>query len=152
MRSGPRRSSGAGKQGDPRSRCRRADRRHRRISPSVHRLPSLPLSAPCENIQTMTRIYLMLLMAVPFLSAVPASALPRVERGNLIFDNIPEPAAGLSEKLDSYLNARQAAPLRFSPKGQLPIPPRFVYVDHVHLRAPPGIRSIGRRMTASCWF
>src|SRR5258707_7078440 len=137
MRSGPRRSSGAGKQGDPRSRCRRADRRHRRISPSVHRLPSLPLSAPCENIQTMTRIYLMLLMAVPFLSAVPASALPRVERGNLISENIPEPAAGLTEKLDAYLNARQATPLGFSPKGQLLITTRFGDVDQLHLVERP---------------
>jgi dipeptidyl aminopeptidase/acylaminoacyl peptidase len=85
----------------------------------------------------MTRIYLLLLMALPFVSAVPASALPRVERGNLIFDNIPEPAPGLSEKLDAYLNARQATPLGFSPKGQLLISTRFGDVDQLHLVERP---------------
>ena len=85
----------------------------------------------------MTRIYLLLLMALPFVSAVPASALPRVERGNLIFDNIPEPAAGLTEKLDAYLNARQATPLGFSPKGQLLISTRFGDVDQLHLVERP---------------
>jgi dipeptidyl aminopeptidase/acylaminoacyl peptidase len=85
----------------------------------------------------MNRIYLMLLMAVPFVSAVPASVLPRVERGNLTFDNIPEPAPGLSEKLDAYLNARQATPLGFSPKGQLLISTRFGDVDQLHLVERP---------------
>ena len=85
----------------------------------------------------MIRFYLMLLMALPFMSAVPASALPRVERGNLIFDNIPEPAPGLSEKLDAYLNARQATPLGFSPKGQLLISTRFGDVDQLHLVERP---------------
>jgi dipeptidyl aminopeptidase/acylaminoacyl peptidase len=85
----------------------------------------------------MTRIPLLLLLAAPFLSAAPASALPRVERGNLIFDNIPEPAAGLSEQLDVYLNARQATPLGFSPKGQLLITTRFGDVDQLHLVERP---------------
>jgi dipeptidyl aminopeptidase/acylaminoacyl peptidase len=85
----------------------------------------------------MTRNYLLLLLATPFLFATPAAALPRVERGNLIFDNIPEPAAGLSEKLDAYLNARQATPLGFSPKGQLLITTRFGDVDQLHLVERP---------------
>ena len=85
----------------------------------------------------MTRNYLLLLLAAPFLFATPAAALPRVERGNLIFDNIPEPAAGLSEKLDAYLNARQATPLGFSPKGQLLITTRFGDVDQLHLVERP---------------
>ena len=85
----------------------------------------------------MIRIYLLVLLAAPFLSAAPAVALPRVERGNLIFDNIPEPPAGLSEKLDAYLNARQATPLGFSPKGQLLISTRFGDVDQLHLVERP---------------
>ena len=90
----------------------------------------------------MTRIYLLLVMAAPFLFAAPAVALPRVERGSLIFDNIPEPAAGLSDKLDAYLNARQATPLGFSPKGQLLISTRFGDVDQLHLvERPAGERS-----------
>ena len=85
----------------------------------------------------MARIYLMLILAVPFLVGNPAVALPRMERGNLIFDNIPEPAAGLSDKLDAYLNARQATPLGFSPKGQLLISTRFGDVDQLHLVERP---------------
>ncbi len=90
----------------------------------------------------MTRIYLLpfsaaLLLAAPFLIGAPAAALPRDVRGNLIFDNIPEPAAGLSEKLDGYLNARQATPLSFSPKGQLLIATRFGDVDQLHLVERP---------------
>jgi dipeptidyl aminopeptidase/acylaminoacyl peptidase len=86
----------------------------------------------------MTRIFLLLLSAAPFLLAAPAAALPRLERGNLIFDNIPEAAPGLSEKLDAYLNARQATPLGFSPKGQLLISTRFGDVDQLHLVERPG--------------
>ena len=85
----------------------------------------------------MARIYLLLLLAAPFLLDASA-AVPRVERGNLVFDNIPEPAAGLSEKLDAYLGARQASPLGFSPKGQLLIATRFGDVDQLHLVEQPG--------------
>src|SRR6202140_5042615 len=81
----------------------------------------------------MTRIFLMLLSAAAFLLAGPAAALPRVERGNLIFDNIPEPAPGLSERLGASRNPRQATPLGFSPKGQLLITTRFGDVDQLHL-------------------
>jgi dipeptidyl aminopeptidase/acylaminoacyl peptidase len=85
----------------------------------------------------MARIYLLLLLAAPFLLDASA-AVPRVERGNLIFDNIPEPSAGLTEKLDAYLSARQATPLGFSPKGQLLIATRFGDVDQLHLVERPG--------------
>jgi dipeptidyl aminopeptidase/acylaminoacyl peptidase len=84
----------------------------------------------------MTRIYLLMLLTAPFLFDTAAAA--RVERGNLIFDDIPEPAAGLTEKLDSYLSARQATPLGFSPKGQLLIATRFGDVDQLHLVERPG--------------
>ena len=84
----------------------------------------------------MTRIYLLLILTVPCLFDTAAAA--RLERGNLIFDNIPEPAAGLSEKLDAYLSARQATPLGFSPKGQLLIATRFGDVDQLHLVERPG--------------
>jgi dipeptidyl aminopeptidase/acylaminoacyl peptidase len=84
----------------------------------------------------MTRIYLLLFLTAPCLFDTAAAA--RVERGNLIFDNIPEPAAGLSEKLDAYLSARQATPLGFSPKGQLLIATRFGDIDQLHLVERPG--------------
>jgi dipeptidyl aminopeptidase/acylaminoacyl peptidase len=82
----------------------------------------------------MTRIHLLLLLAAPLLCGTPgAVAAPRDGGGNLTFDNIPEPPAGLREKLDAYLNARQATPLGFSPKGQLLITTRFGDVDQLHL-------------------
>lgn len=84
----------------------------------------------------MIRIYLLLLLAA-FLFGTPTIALPRVERGNLTFDNIPEPTSGLSEKLNAYLNAREATPLGFSPKGQLLITTRFGDVDQLHLVEHP---------------
>jgi dipeptidyl aminopeptidase/acylaminoacyl peptidase len=85
----------------------------------------------------MTRIYLLLLLAAAFLSGSSALALPRVERGTLTYDNIPEPPAGLSDKLDAYLGGRQATPLGFSPKGQLLISTRFGDVDQLHLVERP---------------
>ena len=85
----------------------------------------------------MTRIYILLLVAAPVLLGMPALGLPRVERGNLMFDNIPEAAAGSNDRLDAYLSARQATPLGFSPKGQLLISTRFGDVDQLHLVERP---------------
>lgn len=86
----------------------------------------------------MTRIYLLLLLAVPLLIAAPgAGASSRVEHGTLIFDNIPEPPPTLTAGLDAYLNARQATPLGWSPKGQLLIATRFGDVDQLHLVEQP---------------
>jgi dipeptidyl aminopeptidase/acylaminoacyl peptidase len=84
----------------------------------------------------MARIFLLLLLAAGFLPGA-AAAGTRDVRGNLTFDNIPEPSAGLREKLDLYLNARQATPLGFSPKGQLLITTRFGDVDQLHLVERP---------------
>jgi len=86
----------------------------------------------------MIRIYLSLLWAVPFLCGAPDAIAAARDSGNLTFDNIPEPAAGMSEKLDAYLNARQATPLGFSPKGQLLIATRFGDADQLHLVERPG--------------
>src|SRR6202035_4942366 len=81
----------------------------------------------------MNRIYLLLLLAAPLLANSQVQAASRVERGNLTFDNIPEAPADLAEKLDGYLNARQATPLGWSPQGQLLIATRFGDVDQLHL-------------------
>src|SRR5277367_2241815 len=99
--------------------------------------PSVPLSSSCENIGNMLRIYLLLLCAAPLLPGAAAPAASRVERGSLVFDNIPEPGAGLGDALDAYLSARQATPLGFSPKGQLLISTRFGDVDQLHLVERP---------------
>jgi dipeptidyl aminopeptidase/acylaminoacyl peptidase len=81
----------------------------------------------------MTRIYLCLLILTPLFLDSSAAAAPRIERGNLIFDNIPEAPPALSDQLDAQLSARQAAPLGWSPKGQLLISTRFGDVDQLHL-------------------
>ncbi|HTB88748.1 MAG TPA: S9 family peptidase [Steroidobacteraceae bacterium] len=86
----------------------------------------------------MNRIYLLPLLAASLLTDSRAFALTRVERGNLTFENIPQAAAELTEKLDGYLNARQATPLGWSPKGQLLIATRFADVEQLHLVEQPG--------------
>ena len=86
----------------------------------------------------MYRIYLSLLLAALCLAPAPAAAFARVERGNLTFENIPEVPADLAEKLDGYLNARQATPLGWSPKGQLLIATRFDDVEQLHLLEQAG--------------
>jgi dipeptidyl aminopeptidase/acylaminoacyl peptidase len=85
----------------------------------------------------MNRLYL-LLLAAPLLANVADSAVSRVERGNLTFENIPEVPADLADKLDGYLNARQATPLGWSPKGQLLIATRFGDVEQLHLLETAG--------------
>jgi dipeptidyl aminopeptidase/acylaminoacyl peptidase len=86
----------------------------------------------------MNRIYLSLLLAAPLLAGSAAFAVSHVERGNLTFENIPEAPADLADKLNGYLNARQATPLSWSPQGQLLIATRFADVDQLHLVEQPG--------------
>src|SRR5579863_5425065 len=86
----------------------------------------------------MTRIYIWPFAAELLAFGTSAGALTRVERGSLTFENIPEPTAELTEKLNAYLSARQATPLGFSPKGQLLISTRFGDVDQLHLVERPG--------------
>jgi dipeptidyl aminopeptidase/acylaminoacyl peptidase len=85
----------------------------------------------------MNRIYLLPLLAAA-LFAGSAFAVTRVERGNLIFENIPEAPPEIAGKLDGYLNGRQAKPLGWSPKGQLLISTRFGDVAQLHLVEQPG--------------
>jgi dipeptidyl aminopeptidase/acylaminoacyl peptidase len=82
----------------------------------------------------MTRLYRPpALLAACLLLVTSGLAATRVERGALTFDNIPAVPAELAEKLDGYLSARQAAPLGWSPKGQLLISTRFGDVEQLHL-------------------
>jgi dipeptidyl aminopeptidase/acylaminoacyl peptidase len=81
----------------------------------------------------MTRINLWLSILPLVLLTFAASGASRVERGNLIFDNVPDAPADLTDALDGYLSARQATPLGWSPKGQLLISTRFGDVDQLHM-------------------
>ena len=86
----------------------------------------------------MTRVFFQLLLAASLVSGAWGAALPRIEHGTLVFDNIPDTAPALSEKLDAYLSAREATPLGFSPKGQLLISTRFGDVEQLHLLEQAG--------------
>src|ERR1700722_7679088 len=86
----------------------------------------------------MTRLHCFLLLAASLLCGAAAGALPRIESGALVLDNIPETAPALSEKLNSYLSAPKATPLSFSPRGQLLISTRFGDVEQLHLLERPG--------------
>jgi dipeptidyl aminopeptidase/acylaminoacyl peptidase len=81
----------------------------------------------------MNRFFLLPLLAAPLLIASQASSFSRIERGNLTFEDVPDPTAELTAKLGDYLNARQAAPLGWTPKDQLVIATRFGDVDQLHL-------------------
>ena len=81
----------------------------------------------------MTRINLWMSILPLLLLTFGASGASRVERGNLIFDNIPDAPAELMDSVDGYLSARQATPLGWSPRGQLLISTRFGDVEQLHV-------------------
>jgi dipeptidyl aminopeptidase/acylaminoacyl peptidase len=85
----------------------------------------------------MTRNYLCLLVLAPLFCNSAAGAASRVERGNLIFDNIPQAPAAPADALDGYLSAREATLLGWSPQGQLLIATRFGDVDQLHVVEQP---------------
>ncbi len=84
------------------------------------------------------RLYLKLLALAPLLCASAAATARAEPRGHLISDNIPDAPSSLTDKLDAYLNWRQATPLGWSPKGALLISTRFGDVDQLHLVERPG--------------
>jgi dipeptidyl aminopeptidase/acylaminoacyl peptidase len=61
------------------------------------------------------------------------AATTEQQREPLVFENIPDAPADLTDRLAGYLSARQATPLGFSPKGALLIATRFGDVDQLHL-------------------
>lgn len=56
----------------------------------------------------------------------------RVERGSLVFDNVPPVPAAVAESIDRYLDARGATPLGWSPDGALLISTRFANAEQLH--------------------
>jgi len=86
----------------------------------------------------MRRIFLLLAAALPLLWNSAGIAASRVERSTLIFDGIPEAPVDAADRLETYLSARAASPLGWSPKGQLLIATRFGDVDQLHVVDQPG--------------
>jgi len=85
----------------------------------------------------MMRHYFCLVVLAPLLFDSAGFAAQRIERGSLIYDNVPDASADVAGKLDAYLSARQAIPLGWSPKGQLLISTRFGEVDQLHMVEKP---------------
>ena len=57
----------------------------------------------------------------------------RVERGNLVFDNVPPASPAIIGTLSHYRNARGATPLGWIPSGPLLIATRFADTEQLHL-------------------
>jgi dipeptidyl aminopeptidase/acylaminoacyl peptidase len=70
-------------------------------------------------------------------SVVPPPLLQRLERGNLVFDNIPPPDAALSARLARYLQSREASLVDWLPDGSLLISTRFGDTEQLHRLASP---------------
>ena len=82
-------------------------------------------------------------LAVPPLYAQRAlpTIPPRKEVGNLVMEGVPARDAALTERLNRYLNSRQATLLDWMADGSLLISTRFGDVDQVHrITAPLGAR------------
>lgn len=66
-----------------------------------------------------------------------AMAVERVERGNLVLEDVPALRVPLAEKLDRYLYSRQATVRDWTPEGALIIATRFGEVEQLHLVVQP---------------
>jgi dipeptidyl aminopeptidase/acylaminoacyl peptidase len=86
----------------------------------------------------MSRNYLRAGFLAPVLLWSASLAATHTERGNLIFDNIPDASTQFAGRLGGYLAARQASLLNWSPKGQLLVSTRFGDVAQLHLVEKPG--------------
>jgi dipeptidyl aminopeptidase/acylaminoacyl peptidase len=94
-----------------------------------------PGEAPVKKIVTLS-------IAVTSLLAVRATtggapSVERLERGNLVMEDIPEVAPNLAARLDRYLEFRQAGFRDWTPEGALLIGTRSGNVDQIHLVEQP---------------
>ncbi|HXZ59274.1 MAG TPA: prolyl oligopeptidase family serine peptidase [Steroidobacteraceae bacterium] len=78
--------------------------------------------------------------AAPAPAATPSHLpplVPRRERGNLVFDNVPASDQALGARLGRYLESRQASLLDWLPDGSLLIATRFGETEQLHRVAGP---------------
>jgi dipeptidyl aminopeptidase/acylaminoacyl peptidase len=82
------------------------------------------------------------LLVVPFLlPGVLAAQVERVERGNLVLEDIPPIPASLVERIEQYQHTRSAAFQDWLPDGGILITTRFGDTNQVHrVRTPGGAR------------
>jgi dipeptidyl aminopeptidase/acylaminoacyl peptidase len=81
----------------------------------------------------MSRIFCIL--ASLLCGVLPAAGAPaaRLERGNLVFDNLAVPTADSVSRIGAYLGGREAGVLGWSPQGALLIATRFGEATQLHL-------------------
>ena len=77
---------------------------------------------------------------VPVQMATP-STVPRVERGQLVTENVPETPPAVRERLRQYVNTRGASFQDFLPNGGVLIATRFADAAQIHqVTTPMGMR------------
>lgn len=77
-----------------------------------------------------------LLLASPSL-AKPSAKTPRVERGQLLVENVPETPPAVRDRLQQYVNTRGASFQGFTPDGGILITTRFADAPQIHKVAFP---------------
>lgn len=71
----------------------------------------------------------------------PVPAVPRVERGQLVLENVPDTPPAIRERLRQYVNTRGAGFQDFTPDGGILITTRFGDTSQLHkVAAPMGAR------------
>ncbi len=71
------------------------------------------------------------------IAAHAATAVERVERGNLVMEDVPSASPALAGKLGRYLDTRQAVLRDWTPEGALIVATRFGEVDQLHVVDQP---------------
>ncbi|WP_428311070.1 S9 family peptidase [Hydrocarboniphaga sp.] len=78
-------------------------------------------------------------VAAIFLNALPAQAVERIERGNLVMEDVPAIPPALAERTNRYQQTRSASLAGWLARDQgLLISTRFAETAQVHLVAAPG--------------
>jgi dipeptidyl aminopeptidase/acylaminoacyl peptidase len=77
------------------------------------------------------------LLATAAIAQTPAAAPARVERGQLVLENIPDTPAAVRERLRQFVNTRSASFQDFTPDGGMLIATRFGDAAQLHKVAMP---------------
>lgn len=89
-----------------------------------------------------TRIYFFAAAMILLSGAALGADIDRVERGNLVLENIPEIPPSVVERLNQYQHVRSASFSGWLPDGGILITTRFADTTQAHrVRRPMGVRS-----------
>lgn len=103
------------------------------IAPKTPAEPETPPSVPPQPVQTPST------QVTPPTPQTPSSNVARVEKGNLVIEDIPEIPRSVTERMNQYQNTRSAALQGWGPGGAgLVITTRFAETAQLHYVAEPG--------------